>query len=108
MLLGRYIQKALRAIIKWAVNMDNESKQYAQDSPMPAGVGITKSSSPRISDGTSGLNFVVYSATGGKVIEVKSYDTRTDRWNASLYVITDKENLGEELGQIITKESLCR
>ena len=43
-----------------------------------------------------------------KVIEVKDYDIRTDRWNTNMYVITDKENLGEELGQIITKESLCR
>jgi len=54
------------------------------------------------------MHFTVYNATGGKVIETRTYDPRTDRNNSNLYVITDKEELGEELAQIITKESLCR
>jgi len=107
MLLDRYIRKALRAIIKWAIDTE-KSRDYEQDSPMPTSVGSSKSASIRLGDGTSGLNLVVYSATGGKVIEVKSYDLRADRWNTNMYVITDKEDLGEELAQIITKESLCR
>jgi hypothetical protein len=55
-----------------------------------------------------GLNFTVFPAVGGKVVRFHSYDPRTDRENTTLYVVTDKENLGEELGQIITKESLSR
>jgi len=107
MVLTRYIKKGLRAVIKWAIDVD-KSRDYEQDSPMPSGVGMTKSAAMQLGTGTSGLTLIVYSATGGKVIEVKSYDMRTDRWNTNMYVITDKEDLGEELGQIITKESLCR
>ncbi len=108
MVLSRYTRKALRAIIKWAVENETKSGDYERDSPMPSSIGTAKSASIRLGDGTSGLNLVVYSATGGKVIEVKDYDIRTDRWNTNMYVITDKEDLGEELAQIITKESLCR
>jgi len=110
MVLSRYTRKALRALIKWAVENETKTRDhYDQDIPIAAmGVGSSKSASIRLGDGTSGLNLVVYSATGGKVIEVKDYDIRTDRWNTNMYVITDKENLGEELAQIITKESLCR
>ncbi len=108
MVLSRYIRKALRAVIRWAVENETKTRDYEQDSPMPSSVGSSKSSAIRLGDGSSGLNLVVYSATGGKVVEVKSYDIRNDRWNANMYVITDKEDLGEELGQIITKESLCR
>ena len=109
MVLSRYTRKALRAIIKWAVENETKTRDhYDQDIPIAAMGGSSKSASIRLGDGTSGLNLVVYSATGGKVIEVKDYDIRTDRWNTNMYVITDKEDLGEELAQIITKESLCR
>jgi len=55
-----------------------------------------------------GMNFNVYPATGGKVIEFRTYDPVRDTSRISLYVITDREDLGEELGQIITRESLTR
>ena len=61
-----------------------------------------------MADSINGMNFTVYNATGGKVIQLSSYDSRTDSNRTSLYVITDQENLGEELAQIITRESLSR
>lgn len=109
--IGRYVRKALKAAIKWAVR-DDSNQPYPSDSSMPMSVGMasTKSSGPMGSNsiGSNGMHFTVYGATGGKVIETRTYDPRTDRSNTALYVITDKEDLGEELGQIITKESLCR
>jgi hypothetical protein len=54
------------------------------------------------------MNFTVYNAIGGKVIQIASYDPIRDRLNASLYIVTDKEDLGVELGMIITKEGLSR
>lgn len=59
-------------------------------------------------DADGGLNFTVYPATGGKVVQLTTYDPRTDRSKTNLYVVTDKEDLGSELGQIITVESLSR
>lgn len=99
-------RKIFRDLIRWANGID-ESK-YREDAPMPVSSGIMTKSASSIRDGSNGMNFTVYSATGGKVIQFTTYDPRTDRTSTNLYVITDKENLGEELGQIITKESLCR
>ena len=71
------------------------------------GVAISKSSgsSPRAIDG-NGMNFIVFSATGGKVIQFSTYDPTRDRHNTRLYIVTDKDDLGEEIAQIITRESL--
>jgi len=96
--LGRYIKKIIKGIIQWSVNEDK--RNYPEDSKVTVSSGI--------GDRSNGMNFIVHAATGGKVIQVSVYDPRTDRHNTSLYVITDKEDLGEELAQIITKESLCR
>ena len=56
----------------------------------------------------NGLDFRIYSAVGGRVVQTSHYDPNTDRNRSSLYVITDKEDLGDEIAQIITRESLSR
>ncbi len=56
--------------------------------------------------GSNSLNFKIYKASGGTVLETASYDRKTDRHNNSLYVITDDKDLGKEIGKIITLESL--
>lgn len=53
-----------------------------------------------------GMNFTVYRASGGHIIEHRVYDKKTDRNNNSLHIITDDKDLGEEIGKIITFESL--
>lgn len=53
-----------------------------------------------------GMNFTVYKANGGHIIEYRVYDRKTDRNNNSLHIITDDKDLGEELGRIITFEHL--
>jgi len=108
MALGRFIKKTLKSVIKWAVRDDENHTRSREDSPVAMSSGMISKGSSSIRDGTNGMNFVVYSATGGKVIQFSTYDPRTDRSNTNLYIVTDKDDLGEELGQIITKESLCR
>lgn len=55
---------------------------------------------------SDGMRFQLYKAAGGFVIEVRAYDRRKDENINSMYVITEDKNLGEELGKIITMESL--
>ena len=55
---------------------------------------------------SNGMRFNLYKASGGFVIETRAYDERTDRNNNKLYVITEDKDVGEELGKIITMESL--
>ena len=50
----------------------------------------------------------IYSASGGYVIETKTYDRQKDRSNANLYIIKDDTDLGEELSKIITMTALSR
>lgn len=52
------------------------------------------------------LNFRVYSAVGGKVVEFSSYDRRTDRRNSTTYIITNEQDFGERISKIATMENL--
>lgn len=52
------------------------------------------------------LNFTLLSATGGKIIQVQSYDKVKDENIYNLYIIHDTDNLGEEIDLIITRERL--
>ena len=58
--------------------------------------------------GVNSMNFTVFSAAGGKVVQFNTYDLARDRSETRLYIVTDKDDLGEELAQIITRESLRR
>lgn len=112
MSIGKTFKKAMKEFLKWVVAPESD-ETYSADSPVAIGspnMNMTKASSSTrpIDDLNRGMNFVVFNATGGKVIQIHSYDPRTDRTTSNLYIITDKEDLGEELAQIITKESLSR
>jgi hypothetical protein len=56
--------------------------------------------------GDPDLNFRMYKAENGHVMEVRHYDRRTDRHQNKLYLITDEQDLGAEISKIITVESL--
>lgn len=105
MALGKLMKNLTKKIVRWALLNDAEKNKTTEDNTVP--VGSSKISNS-IRDMSNGMNFSVYHATGGKVIHFSTYDPRTDRNKSELYVITDRENLGEELSLIITKESLTR
>ncbi len=94
-------RKMMHKFINWSMreaNMGTNKKAYAVIAEGPTGTNL----------GGSPLNFSVYSAIGGKIIRIQSYDRSTDRDNSTLYIVTDHEDLGNELSQIITRESLTR
>ena len=104
------LRKVLKNLINWA-NREDYTPDISSSVPY---LGTTKSSGAsnhsrsNLNDLNQGMNFTVFKATGGKVVQIHSYDPRTDRTQATLYVVTDQEDLGEELAQIITRESLSR
>ena len=105
----KFIKNTIIGIIKWASRSPEMERDYAAEKTR-AQYGNTIGSGntmPQL-DITDGMNFTVFPAIGGKVIQIRSYNPRLDRHVGSLYVITDQEDLGEELGQIITRESLSR
>jgi hypothetical protein len=52
------------------------------------------------------LRFTVYNASGGKIVEINHYDSRTDRHHTSLHIINSDEDFGESLGKIAFLEVL--
>lgn len=52
------------------------------------------------------LNFKVFNAVGGKVVEFRQYDRRTDRSNCTTYIITNEQDFGERIAKIATMENL--
>jgi tRNA U34 2-thiouridine synthase MnmA/TrmU len=105
-----YFKDKMRKFIRWA-----QSDDYANE-PNKNGITSLQNSkranmtigSNAIEEHNGGLNFTVYSATGGKVVQIRTYNIATDRSTSMLYIISDKEDLGKELGHIITIESLSR
>ena len=71
--------------------------------------GLIKMHSAQIVErgiGDPDLNFRMYKAENGHVMEVRHYDRRTDRHQNKMYLITDNQDLGAEISKIITVESL--
>lgn len=52
------------------------------------------------------IHFTVYTANGGRVIETRRYDRKTDRHTNNLYVVTGEQDFGREIDKIITMEAL--
>ncbi len=59
-----------------------------------------------IRDGNEGLNFNVYKANGGFIIELRHYDRKLDRMVNNLHIIREDEDFAERIGQIVYYESL--
>lgn len=95
------IKSTIRKIIRWA----QSDSIMVEREQATANYGLRPVERDHLG---SGINLIVYPATGGKVVCVNSYDPARDRKASSLYVITDKDDLGEEIGQIITRECLTR
>jgi hypothetical protein len=52
------------------------------------------------------LNFKVYSAVGGKVVEFRRYDRKSDRSDTTTYIITNDQDFGDRISKIATMEKL--
>jgi hypothetical protein len=52
------------------------------------------------------LNFKIYSATGGHIMEFRRYDRKTDRSDNQLYVINADDDMGERVARIVNMEMM--
>jgi hypothetical protein len=62
--------------------------------------------STRSMDSEPTLNFKVFSAVGGKIVEFSRYDPKTDRHERQMYIIGRDEDFGEKIAKISTLEVL--
>lgn len=93
----KWFYKWLAKKCQQALNSDNEIMKEPDIMPMTKGNRI---------DNERTMTLNVTKANGGWVIEHRQYDKHRDRNNNSVHIITDDKDLGEEIGKIITFESL--
>lgn len=97
----------MKFIFRWLRNKlrNVAENQYLPEPVLSKGNIIGGSSVSRF-DIASGMNFSIHRANGGYVVQYSQYDKRTDRSDTKLHIVTDDKDLGEELGKIISFESL--
>lgn len=93
-------------VLREEADDDGPKLRRARNSINKAGLAIASSSEANF--GSDPIRLYIYPANGGFVIETKTYDEKKDRHNSCLYINTDHETLGEEIGKIITMASLSR
>ena len=81
-------------IRNWLIRDDDEAD-------VPEMVGADRLSS-------EGMRLQIYKASGGYVIETRSYDNHKDRHHTNMHVITEEQDLGDALGKIVMMEALKR
>jgi hypothetical protein len=50
------------------------------------------------------LQFKVYNAVGGKIVEFHRYDPKSDRTDRQIYIVGKDEDFGEKIAKISTLE----
>lgn len=102
-------------IKRWFAKMSREAWEYEkrQSQEKDTAIGINRLSSslmstghPNIDQPERALQFTVYVANGGRVVETRRYDKKNDRNTTGLYVINNDADFGKEIDKIITMESL--
>jgi hypothetical protein len=95
-------------IIKW---FKNKVTQWVREDWNNASKSESNLSSPSVIKASRGIdqhgmNFTVYHANGGYVMEYSMYDRKTDRRDTALHIITSDQDLGQGIAHIITLEML--
>jgi hypothetical protein len=99
-----------RMIVKW-VREDWDTVRQEQDDcyatpKMSRGNAISTISGRTHIDSEPTLQFKVYSAVGGKIVEFHRYDPKTDRTDRQIYIVGRDEDFGEKIAKISTLEVL--
>ena len=87
------LKRMIRGLVTWSMSDRHDE-----------GIQIQDREEVRIS--ASGIRFEVYRANGGTVIETRRNDRRTGDSIYELHVVSSDQDVGAEIGKIITLESL--
>jgi hypothetical protein len=60
----------------------------------------------RHSPAQNGMNFCLYAAVGGHILESRVYNQKTDRTDGTLYMIHDDEDFARQVAQAIMLEQM--
>ena len=89
-----------RMVVNWVrEDWDTVGTNMAIDRAVPMRKAHTLGGSSTL-DSDAQLTFTVYNAIGGKVVEFRRYDRRTDRSDHAVYVIGKDEDFGSKIAKI--------
>ena len=100
---SKQIKKATRKEMKLTLKQRFRNWLMDTDSEVEADRGIYVEEDKLSSEG---MRLQIYKASGGFVVETRSYDRNRDRNQNSMHVIRDDQDLGEALGKIVMMEAL--
>lgn len=101
-----FIKRWLLNSVKEAVDQERGqviSKERDYSLSSGAQIGIQRSG---IDQPERAIHFTVHVANGGRVVETRRMDRKTERSTNGLYVITNDQDFGKEIDKIITMEAL--
>ena len=88
-----------RLVANWAQQGSEENAKVSRGL-------VTSRDSEAVCGDEPVLNFKVYTAVGGKVVEFRRYDRKSDRNDSTTYIITNDQDFGERIAKIATMEKL--
>jgi hypothetical protein len=92
------IKKTLKRCVQWI--MSDHIEHIRQNTAVPKSNHYHK-----VLHGNS-MNFHMYAAVGGTVIEAKIYNEKLDQNESRMYVIPEGQNFEKTLSEIVTLERL--
>ena len=92
-------------ILRRAKRIRNRNETISSIDKLQTGISISEDR-PSIGSSRHRMNFVVYRANGGVLVEINRYDERKDHHHCELHIVHPDEDLGAALGKIVTFESL--
>ena len=93
-------------ILRRAKYLRNRDDAIVSINRLESSVGIVNDDRPSIGSNKHRMNFTVYRANGGMMVEYNRYDDRKDHHYCELHIVHPDEDLGAALGKIVTFESL--
>ena len=92
-------------ILQRAKRIRNRNETISSIDKLQTGISISEDR-PSIGSSKHRMNFTVYRANGGMMVEYNRYDDRKDHHHCELHIVHPDEDLGAALSKIVTFESL--
>jgi len=100
----KWFDKWFRKKCKEALEYPPEPEKY--DSQAISTIASVSRSLRHHGNNEDSLNFQIYFANGGYVLEYSHYDNKKDEHTRRLHIVRSDENLGEDISKVITMEML--
>ena len=95
-----------RMVVKWVrEDWDNASREQDCFPTPQLGRGMNTVSTRDVNSDPT-LQFKIYNAIGGKVVEFSRYDRQKDRHFHDIYIIGKEEDFGQKIAKIAMLECL--